>query len=100
MRFVAMVEEEFRTLQRVQDYADRLGVSSGHLNVVCNRHLGRSASAQIRQRVLLEAKRLLRHTNNPAFAIARELGFADPTYFGRFFLRETGTTPRRFRNER
>jgi AraC-like DNA-binding protein len=96
-RFAAMVDREFKSLQRVQDYADRLGVSSSHLNVVCNRHLGRSASAQIHQRVLLEAKRLLRYTDKPAFAIAQELGFPDPAYFGRFFRRETGMTPRRFR---
>jgi AraC family transcriptional regulator, transcriptional activator of pobA len=99
-RFTSMIDREFRTLQRVQDYADRLGVSTGHLNVVCNRHLGRSASAQIHQRVLLEAKRLLRYTDKPAFAIAQDVGFGDPAYFGRFFLRETGTTPRRYRNER
>jgi AraC-like DNA-binding protein len=99
-RFVAMVDREFRMLQRVQDYADRLGVSSGHLNVICNRDLGRSASAHIHQRMLLEAKRLLRYTDKPAFAIAQELGFGDPAYFGRFFLRETGTTPRRYRNGR
>jgi AraC-like DNA-binding protein len=100
VQFVAMVDREFRTLQRVQDYADRLGVSTAHLNIVSNRHLGRSASAQIHQRLLLEAKRLLRSTNKPAFAIAEELGFGDAAYFGRFFLREAGTTPRRFRNER
>lgn len=96
-RFAALVDREYRTLQRVQDYADRLGVSSGHLNVICNRDLGRSASALIHQRILLEARRLLRYTDKPAFAIAQELGFGDPAYFGRFFLRETGATPRRYR---
>ena len=59
-RFAALVDREYKTLQRVQDYAARLGVSSGHLNVVCNRDLGQSASALIHQRLLLEAKRLLR----------------------------------------
>ena len=97
-RFRSLIERDFRRQHRVRDYAERLDVSPGHLNVLCRAHLGRSASAEIHQRVLLEARRLLRYTDRPAFAIAQELGFADPAYFGRFFRRETGATPRRYRN--
>lgn len=96
-RFRAMVEHDFRRLHRVQDYAAKLAVSPGHLNVLCLEHLGRPASREIHERVLLEAKRLLRYTDKPAFAVAHELGFADPAYFGRFFKREGGVTPREFR---
>lgn len=96
-RFRSLVEREFRRMHRVQDYAERLDVSPGHLNVLCHAHLARSASDEIHQRLLLEARRLLRYTDKPAFAIAQELGFADPAYFGRFFKREAGVTPRGFR---
>jgi AraC family transcriptional activator of pobA len=96
-RFRSMIERDFRRLHRVRDYAARLDLSPGHLNVLCRAHLGRSASAEIHQRVLLEARRLLRYTDKPSFAIAQELGFADPAYFGRFFRRGSGTTPRRYR---
>ena len=96
-RFRSLVEREFRRLHRVQDYAARLDVSPGHLSVLCHAHLGRSAGDEIHQRLLLEARRLLRYTDKPAFAIAQELGFADPAYFGRFFKREAGVTPRGFR---
>ena len=99
-RFRSMVERDFRRLHRVGDYAARLDVSPGHLNVLCRAHLGRSASAEIHQRLLLEARRLLRYTDKPAFAIAQELGFADPAYFGRFFKREARVTPRGFRVRR
>ena len=97
-RFRSLVERDFRRVHRVRDYAVRLEVSPGHLNVLCHAHLGRSASTEIHHRVLLEARRMLRYTDKPAFAIAQELGFADPAYFGRFFRRETGATPRRYRN--
>jgi AraC-like DNA-binding protein len=96
-RFRSSIERDFRRLHRVSDYAERLDLSAGHLNVLCHAHLGRSASAEIHQRVLLEARRLLRYTDKPAFAIAQELGFADPAYFGRFFRRESGVTPRQYR---
>lgn len=98
VRFQAMLDREFRQLHRVRDYAARLGVSSGHLNVLCRTHLGRSASTEIHQRLMLEAKRLLRYTGKPAFVVARELGFADPAYFGRFFRRDMRTTPRKYRS--
>jgi AraC family transcriptional activator of pobA len=65
--------------------------------VLCHAHLGRSASAEIHLRLVLEARRLLRYTDAPAFVIAQDLGFADPAYFGRFFRREAGVTPRRYR---
>jgi AraC family transcriptional activator of pobA len=96
-RFRTLVERDFRRVHRVRDYADRLRVSPGHLNVLCHSHLGRSASEEVHARLLLEAKRLLRYSDAPAFAIAQELGFADPSYFGRFFRRAEGVTPRRYR---
>lgn len=96
-RFRSLIERDFRRLHRVRDYAQKLDLSPGHLNMLCRTHFGRSASAEIHQRLLLEARRLLRYTDKPAFAIAQELGFADPAYFGRFFRRESGVTPRRYR---
>lgn len=48
-------------------------------------------------RLVLEAKRLLVHTTDPVGVIARQLGFAEPTNFVKFFRRETGTTPGAFR---
>jgi AraC-like DNA-binding protein len=97
-RFREMVDRDFRHRHRVSDYAARVGISPGHLNVLCAAHLGHSASAEIHQRLLLEAKRLLRYTDKAAFVIAQDLGFADPAYFGRFFRRGTNVTPRSYRN--
>ena len=93
-----MIEREFRRQHRVQDYARRLAVSPDHLSVLSHRHLGRSAGDVIRQRLLIEAKRLLSYSDKPAFVVAAELSFADAAYFGRFFRRETGATPGRYRN--
>lgn len=95
--FANLVERDFRQRHHVRDYAAALDVSTAHLNVLCNRCFGCSASTVIHRRLLLEAKRLLRYSAKPAFAIAVELGFSDPSYFGRFFQRETGMTPRHFR---
>lgn len=99
-RFHRLIEQHFPRRHRVSEYAADVGLTPGHLNALCRWHLGQSAGSLIRQRLVLEAKRMLRYGDMPAFVVARELGFRDPAYFTRFFRREAGTTPRHFRQER
>jgi AraC-like DNA-binding protein len=61
--------------------------------------MGVSAGTLLRQRRTLEAKRLLIHTNMTVAEIANALNFVDPSYFGRFFKRETDLTPSGFRQD-
>lgn len=56
-----------------------------------------TAKAIIAARINLEAKRLLVHTSLPVGTIAEQLGFDEPTNFGKFFKREAGCTPAAFR---
>ena len=77
--------------------AKRLGVTPGHLTWLTRRALGLSAGELIRTRLLAEARRRLLYSDRPACDIAHELGFEDPSYFGRFFRRGTGKSPQRFR---
>jgi len=61
--------------------------------------MGVSAGALVRQRRILEAKRLLVHTDMTVSEIAYALNYADPSYFGRFFKRETNLTSSGFRQQ-
>jgi AraC-like DNA-binding protein len=83
--------------RRVEDYADRLGVSVRTLTRACLVATGCSAKQVIDARVALEAKRLLACSGDSVAAVGRQLGFPEPTNFGRFFVRETGLTPGEFR---
>jgi AraC family transcriptional activator of pobA len=47
----------------------------------------------VHRRLVSEARRLLRYTNATAAQVAAELGFDDPSYFSRFYLRLTGRRP-------
>jgi AraC-like DNA-binding protein len=87
----------FSTTRRVEDYASRLGVSVRTLTRACLAATGRSAKQVVDARVALEAKRLLACTDRSVAAVGRQLGFSEPTNFGRFFVRETGQTPGEFR---
>lgn len=97
-RFRHALEEHFPQLLEVGEYADLLRVSRTHLNDHLQRETGRTASAIIHERIVLEAKRLLAHTSLTIAQIAHRLRFHDPSYFGRFFRRSTGQTPGEFRD--
>ncbi|MGK5629420.1 helix-turn-helix domain-containing protein [Streptomyces sp. URMC 123] len=77
--------------------AARLGVSVGYLTEAVKLATGRTPGQLIRHCQALEAKRLLASTDLTVSRVAREVGFADPAYFCRFFRRETGATPGQFR---
>jgi AraC-like DNA-binding protein len=63
----------------------------------CLAATGRSAKQVVDDRVTLQARRLLAATEAPIADIGRQLGFPEPTNFGRFFHREVGTSPGAFR---
>jgi AraC-like DNA-binding protein len=96
-RFQQELERSFATSRNAADYAARIGYSLRSLNRICAAATGRSAKALIDARVALEAKRLLVHTDLSSAAIGRRLGFSEATNFTKFFTRETGMSPQRFR---
>lgn len=96
-RYQDLIEQDFRRTHRTADYAKKLAVTTGHLTALCNAHLGRSAKRVLQDRLTVEARRLLLYSDRTAEAIAQHLGFADPSYFGRFFRRMSGKTPQKFR---
>jgi AraC family transcriptional activator of pobA len=99
-RFVRLVERDFARRHLVGEYAAELGVTPGHLGWLCRQRRRMSAGAVIRARIALEARRLLLYTDLSAAQIADRLGFGDPAYFARFFRREVGSAPSRFRRRR
>ncbi|MEZ0612088.1 helix-turn-helix domain-containing protein [Fibrella sp. WM1] len=96
--FQAKIDEGFREQHEVSDYAALLHLSAGHLSEVVKQQSGKPAIKHIHDRIVLEARRLLFHTNDSLKEIAFDLGFADASYFNRFFKRETGLTPADYRN--
>jgi AraC-like DNA-binding protein len=95
--FQKLIERNYRTLKLPKDYAERLFITPNHLNALCNSVLGMSAGEVIRNRVILEAKRLLTNQDSTISEIAYELNFADNSYFTKFYKKYTGQTPEEFR---
>jgi len=80
-----------------KDYAALLYITPNHLDALCNDILGIPAGEVIRNRVILEAKRMLINPKLSVADIGGRLGFADNSYFTRFFKKQAGTTPDEFR---
>jgi AraC-like DNA-binding protein len=97
--FHLAVERRFRTEHDLADYARELGITANHLNDLIRAETGHSAGSIVRGRRLLDAKRLLSHSDLTVAEVAYQVGFVDPSYFGRFFRRETGISPAEFRAE-
>lgn len=96
-RFEELIDTEFKEKHFVKDYAAMMNIRPNYLNAVCNEIASSSAGALIRNRILLEAKRLLIHEKKTVAEIAYELGFTDNSYFGRFFKKYENITPDGFK---
>lgn len=97
--FQKLIEDNFKTIRLPKDYAGLLYITPNHLNALCKDYLGISAGEVIRNRIILEAKRLLINFNLSVGDIALELNFPDNSYFVKFFKKYTRTTPEAFRNK-
>ncbi|MEU3248179.1 MULTISPECIES: helix-turn-helix domain-containing protein [unclassified Streptomyces] len=98
-RFRDAVEKDFATNHSVSAYADTLGYSRRTLVRAVRAATGHTPKGFIDNRVVLEAKRLLAHTEMPIGRIGVAVGFPDSANFSKFFHQHTGTTPVAFRAE-
>jgi len=80
-------------LRKASDYAENLSVHVNHLNHAVREVTGKSTSVHITDRIITEAKALLKHTDMSIAEIAYCLGFDYPNYFNNFFKKNTGLTP-------
>ncbi|MFF0446554.1 helix-turn-helix transcriptional regulator [Streptomyces sp. NPDC004609] len=97
LRFRDAVEKTFTRSRRVEDYAEALGYSARTLSRATLAAAGLGAKEFIDRRVVLEAKRLLAHSDQTAARIAGHLGFSSATHFNKYFHQRTGQTPIAFR---
>lgn len=97
--FRRLIDQHYLSIKLPKEYADLLYVTPNHLNAVCQDLLGKTAGELIRDRIILEAKRLLTNADMTITEIAYSLNFQDNSYFNRFFKKTVGVTPDEFRKQ-
>jgi len=83
----------------VAELARDLGYSTRTLDRACQTVQGRTAKQVVDERVALEIRRLLTHTDRSLAAIASEFDFSDPSNFSKFVKRHLGSLPGQIRDE-
>lgn len=97
--FKSTLEHDFMTVRRPVAYAQKLHISTHYLNECVKNTTGQSISSHIQQRIILEAKRLLYHSDKSIKEIAAELGYDDYPYFSRLFTKVAGMSPKVFKKK-
>jgi len=95
--FRDLLEGHFQKTKSVSAYAELMAVSEKRLNHATTNVLGKTPKQMIDDKILLEAKRLLAHSNQSVKQIAVSLGYDEPTYFIRYFKKHLEQTPVEFR---
>ncbi|MDO1450470.1 helix-turn-helix domain-containing protein [Rhodocytophaga aerolata] len=98
-KFTRLVDAHYKEKHTVADYADVLAMAAKTVTHKFKRLNLPQPNEVIKNRIILEAKRLLVHTSLTAKEIAHELGYEDPAYFSRQFQIKTGESPSGFRTK-
>lgn len=98
-RFGEILNSQFNILHNVSDYALQLKMEPKNLLSKFQKHGLKNPSDIIKEKLLLEIKKMIIYTNKSMRDICFESGFYDPAYFSRFFKKHVGITPKNYRNK-
>jgi len=96
-KFSQLVELNYKQRHAVADYADLLNITPKALTKRVSKYSKSTPNDVIKDRIILEAKRLLAHSDLQVKEISYALGYEDPAYFNRLFTKLTDTSPAEFR---
>jgi AraC-like DNA-binding protein len=98
-KFSKLVELHYKTHHTVADYAEMLFLTPKNLSKKIGLLSKDTPNDIIKNRIILESKRLLAHTSMTVKEIAFSLNYEDDAYFIRFFTKNTGISPLSFRKQ-
>lgn len=97
-RLVDSIEKNYKSLHTAGDYAKILFATPQQLNKLVKSNCNISLSQMIVNRIIIEAKRELYLTSKTVKEISGGLGYKDEFYFSRFFKKQVGVSPKRYRD--
>lgn len=97
--FINLVSQNHKVQHNVAYYASRLFITPKYMTRVVEEVSDKSAKQWIDEYIALEAKMMLRSTQKTIQEISDELNFPDMSFFGKFFKRMVGMSPKAYRLE-
>ena len=95
-----LMNDNFRYDHELEFYADRVYLSVSRFREWFKNQTGVSPHKYILMKRIEQAKLLLVSSQIPVSEIAGIVGFSDPHYFSRLFMKYSGNTAQKFRSER
>lgn len=96
--FIELVNQYGTRERKIDFYADKLCVTPNHLGAVIKKASGLTIMQWLNRHVIQLAKVMLKYSDLPIWEIAEQLNFANPSFFAKFFKKETGLTPGNYRH--
>ncbi|MGL5273649.1 MAG: helix-turn-helix domain-containing protein, partial [Phocaeicola sp.] len=98
-QFLQLVATHHTTERRVSYYAEKLFLSPKYFSALIKRVSNTSASEWIDNYVIQEAQSLLKYSDLSIQEISYHLNFPNPSFFGKYFKKQTGKSPKQYREE-
>ena len=95
--FYRLVLTHYKESRKTAFYAQKLCLTPKYLSAVIKKTTGKTVVEWIDNYVVLEAKSLLKTSKMSIQQISDELNFANQSFFGKFFKRITGMSPREYK---
>lgn len=96
--FNDLVHQYVKEFIGIEEFAARLGTNSKKLSAISKKYFLTTPGNLVKQRKVLEAKRMLANNQVSVKELAYAMGFEQPTYFTKYFKKATGLTPKEFQN--
>lgn len=97
-RYIELVQKHYREERIIGFYADKLCITPKYLSKLVKEYTGRSAGEWIENYVILEARAMLQSSDMTIQQIASSLNFPNQSFFGKYFKRATGLSPKQYRH--
>lgn len=97
-RYIELVQTHYSEERIIGFYADKLCITPKYLSKLVKEYTGRSAGEWIENYVILEARAMLQSSDMTIQQIASSLNFPNQSFFGKYFKRATGLSPKQYRH--
>lgn len=98
-KFILMLERDVFRVRKIEYYSNKIGMTTRKLSAICRLFCNKSARELIDERLIAEAKRMLRDSSSPVKEIAMHLGFSDQYQFSKYFKKHNKVSPANYRKK-